>query len=171
VAASEPPITSKQPADFYGQHLTEVTLMWHEGRIERWIRFGYPLDDRILDAQRRVLSFAAGSVFAFVRWQSNEFGTVLSRIDILRAVLPQQTCTSIGFVRPGGEVLLRQSGWPKVERVLQLIDAIEQNGFNPAEVCPDHWRHMHNRLSANQEPRAYTMERHALWLKRRALFP
>jgi len=151
--------------------LTEVELLWDEGRIERWIRFGYPLGDRILDAQRRVLSFAAGSIFAFVRWQANDFGTVLSRIDILRAQFPHEACTSIRFVRPGGEVLLRQSSWPKVERVLQLIDAIERSGFDPTEICPDHWRHSHNRLSANQEPRTYTSERHALWLKRRDLSP
>ena len=96
---------------------------------------------------------------------------MLSRIDILRALLPHEAATSIGFLRPGGEILLRMSGWPKVQRVLQLIDAIEQAGFNPTNVCPDHWRHIHNRLSANQDPRDYTKERHALWLKRKTLSP
>ncbi len=161
----------RHDSDFYGQHRTEVELMWIEGRVERWIRFGHPVEDRILDGQRRVLSFAAGSIFAFVRWQGNEFGTVLSRIDILRAPLPQEAHTILGFVRPGGELLLRLSGWPKVERVLQLIDGLEQNGFDPAAICPDHWRHIHNRLSAGLEPRAYTPERHALWCKRQALLP
>ena len=79
--------------------------------------------------------------------------------------------TIIGFMRPGGEILLRLSGWPKVERVLQLIDAIEQAGSIPPTICPDHWRHIHNRLSAGQEPRDYTPERHALWCKRQALSP
>jgi hypothetical protein len=156
-------------SDFYGQHRTEVELMWDEGRIERWIRFGHPVAERLLDRQRRVLSFAAGSIFAFVRWQGNDFGTVQSRIDILRALLPHEAATSIGFLRPGGEILLRQSGWPKVERVLQHIDILEQDGFDPAAICPDHWRHLHNRLSAGEEPRRYTAERHALWLKRRML--
>ena len=151
--------------------LTQVELTWDEGRIERWIRFGRPVNDQILDRQRRVLSFAPGSLFAFVRWTSNAFGTVLSRIDILRAPLPDEAFTSIGFVRPGGEILLRISGWPKVERVFQLIDALEQNGFDPADVCPDHWRHVHNRLTAGQEPRPYTPERHAIWLKRQSLLP
>jgi hypothetical protein len=151
--------------------LTEVDLYWLEGRIERWIRFGHPVDDRIVDRQRRILSFAPGSIFAFVRWQSNDFGTVLSRVDILRALLPHEACTSIGFTRPGGELLLRISGWPNVQQVLQHIDLIEQAGFNATEVCPDHWRHIHNRLSAGQRPRAYTQERHDLWVKRRMLVP
>ncbi len=145
--------------------------MWDEGRIERWIRFGHPVDDRIIDRQRRVLSFVPGSIFAFVRWQANDFGTVLSRIDILRALQPHEAMTSIDFLRPGGEILLRMSGWPKVQRMLQLIDAIEQAGFDPADICPDHWRHVHNRLCVNQQPRDYTEERHAVWLARKALLP
>lgn len=149
--------------------LTDVELLWHEGRIERWIGFGHPVDDRIIDRQRRVVSFAAGSVFAFVRWQANDFGTVLSRIDILRARGVGEPVTGIGFVRPGGEILLRISTWPRVERVLQVIDAIEQAGFDPAGVCPDHWRHVHNRLAAGHGPRAYTEARHRIWLKRRDL--
>jgi len=37
-------------------------------------------------------------------------------------------------VRPGAESLLRISGWPKVEKVLQAIDAIEALGIDPAEL-------------------------------------
>ena len=64
--------------------LTHVELLWHEKRIENRIRFGRSVEERILDRNRRVLSFAAGSVFAFVRWISNDFGVAVSRIDILR---------------------------------------------------------------------------------------
>ncbi len=149
--------------------LTQVELLWDEGKIARWIRFGRPVDSRIIDRQRSVLFFAPGSIFAFVRWQSNDFGTVLSRIDILPALDPQEAMTSIGFMRPGGEILLRMSGWPKVQQVLQAIDGIEQAGFEAADVCPDHWRHVHNRLSVGQRPREYTKERHAVWFSRRAL--
>ena len=48
---------------------------------------------------------------------SNDFGTVVSRIDIVRAVAPGEAYQTLPFVRPGGEILLRISGWPKVERV------------------------------------------------------
>jgi hypothetical protein len=148
---------------------TQVELLWDEGRTERWIRFGHPADEQIIDRQRRIFFFAPGSLFAFVRWTGNAFGTQLSRIDILRALQSHEASTNISFLRPGGEILLRITGWPKVQRVLQLIDAIEQAGFDPADICPDHWRHIHNRLSAGQESRVYTQARHVLWLKRRAL--
>ena len=68
--------------------LTHVELMWLKKRIENWIRFGRTAEEHVLDRQRRLVSFAPGSVFAFVRWAANDYGTVVSRIDILRAVGP-----------------------------------------------------------------------------------
>ena len=147
--------------------LTQVELLWLEKRIENRIRFGRSAEERILDRNRRVLSFAAGSVFAFVRWISNDFGAAVSRIDILRAVATGQRCSTVPYVKPGGEILLRLSGWPKVERVLQLIDAVEALGIDPADAAPDYWHHVHNRLSVNETPRAYTKSRHQAWLHRR----
>ena len=149
--------------------LTHVELIWLENRIEHWIRFGRDLAEQILDRRRRILSFAPNSVFAYVRWAANDFGTVVSRIDILRAVGPGEAFSTVAYVRPGGEILLRLSGWPKVERVLQAIDAVEQLGIDPADACPDHWRHVQNRLASGDAPRPYTRERHHAWLLRRRI--
>jgi hypothetical protein len=102
---------------------------------------------------------------------SNDFGTVVSRIDILRAVAAGQRCSTVPYVKPGGEIILRLSGWPKVERVLQLIDAVEALGIDPADAAPDYWHHVHNRLSVNETPRAYTTSRHQAWLHRRKVAP
>jgi Protein of unknown function (DUF2840) len=149
--------------------LTHVELIWIEKQIEHWIRFGHEVAEQILDRRRRILSFAPNSVFAYVRWAANDYGTVVSRLDILRAVAPGEPYSTVAYVRPGGEILLRISGWPKVERVLQAIDAVEAVGVDPAEACSDHWRHVHNRLAAGEMPRPYSLERHAAWLKRWAL--
>ncbi|MFT4116703.1 DUF2840 domain-containing protein [Bradyrhizobium sp.] len=147
--------------------LTEVEVLWLEKRIENRIRFGRVVRERKLDCHRRVLSFAPGSIFSFVRWTSNDFGTIISRIDILRAVAPGERCSTVPYVRPGGEILLRLSGWPKVERVLQMTDAIEALGIDLADVAPDHWHHVHNHLSVNENPRPYTRARHQAWLHRK----
>ena len=66
--------------------LTYVDLIWIEKRVQRWIRFGSVASEQIIDRHRSIVAFAPGDVFAFVRWASNDFGTVVSRIDILRAV-------------------------------------------------------------------------------------
>jgi hypothetical protein len=58
-------------------------------------------------------------------------------------------------------------GWPKVERVLQAIDAVEALGIDPADAAPDYWQHLHNRILVNETPRNYTRTRHQTWLKRR----
>ena len=151
--------------------LTEVDLLWIEGRIERWIRFGRPVDERVLDRTRRVLGFASGGLFAFVRWASNDFGTVVSRIDILRAVATSEPLSTVAYVRPGGEILLRQHGWPKVQATLQAIDSVEATGIAAEDAAPDYWRHLHNRLSAGCPPRPYTRERHRAWRLRAGLEP
>ena len=147
--------------------LTTVELLWLEKRIENRIRFGRSVSEKLVDRNRRVLSFAPGSIFAFVRWTSNDFGTVLSRIDILRAPARGQRYSTVPWIKPGGESLLRLSGWPKVERVLQLIDAVEALDIDPADAAPDYWHHVHNRLSVNETPRPYTRSRHNAWLHRR----
>jgi Protein of unknown function (DUF2840) len=147
--------------------LTTVELLWLEKRIENRVRFGRPVSEKVLDLNRRLVSFAPSSIFAFVRWTSNDFGTVLSRVDILRAATPGQRYSTVPWIKPGGESLLRLSGWPKVERVLQLIDAIEALGIHPADAAPDYWHHAHNRLSVNETPRPYTRSRHQAWLHRR----
>ena len=149
--------------------LTHVELTWYEKKIEHWIRFGDYVEEKILDRRRRIVSFDPGSIFAFVRWASNDYGTVVSRIDIVRAVAPREPFQTLPFVRPGGDILLKIEGWPKVEKVLRHIDAVEAAGIDPCEVCTDHWRHVHHRLTAGQEPRAYTSERHQAWLKRRRI--
>ena len=151
--------------------LTHVELTWLEKRIEHWIRFGRIADEKIIDRQRRIVSFAPGAVFAFVRWASNDFGTIVSRIDVVRAVAPGEPYTTLPFVRPGGETLLRISGWPKVDQVLSAIDAMEACGVDPADAAPDHWRHVHNRLSAGEQPRPYTLARHKAWLMHRSVAP
>ena len=148
---------------------TTVELTWDEGRVGRWIRFGRIAEEVILTRRDRRLSFEPGEVFALVRWASNDYGTIESRIDILRAVALSAPCTTVPFVTPGGEVLLRLSGWPKVEPALAAIAQVESYAIAPEDVCPDHWRHVHNRLTAGLSPRTYTPARHAAWLKRRGL--
>lgn len=151
--------------------LTQVELTWVEKTIEFWIRFGRETAEQILDRHRRIVSFAPGSVFAFVRWTSNDYGTALSRLDIVRAVSAGERCLTLPFVRPGGDILLRADGWPKVERVLQLIDAIEARGIDAVDVSPDHWRHVHNRLTVGEPPRAYSEQQHRAFLLRRRITP
>ena len=159
------------PSALSHDRMTRVELTWIEKKIEYWIRFGQPANEQIIDRRQRILSFRPGTVFAFVRWASNDFGTIISRIDIVRAVEPGEAYQTLPFVRPGGEILLKIEGWPKVEDVLRHVDAIEAIGIEADSVSPDHWRHVHNRMAAAQRPRAYTLEQHRAFLLRRKVQP
>lgn len=148
---------------------TTVQLTWIEGQIERWLRFGRIVQETITSRSQRTVGFDPGSIFAFIRWASNDYGTVESRIDILQAAHSCERYSTVPFVTPGGVSLLRLSGWSKVEAALLAIDQVEAEDIAPEDVCPNHWRHVHNRLSCNLDPRPYTPFRHDAWLKRRAL--
>lgn len=163
--AAAMPRSASSPPDA----LIDVELIWVEKRLEHWIRFGRVAADRIVTRKTRVVSFRPDAVFAFVRWAANDYGTVHSRIDIMRVARPGEAYTTAPFVRPGGELLLSIQGWAKVRAVLAAIDAVEGAGIDPCDAAPDHWRHVHNRLSVGERPRPYTVERHAAWLKRKAI--
>lgn len=147
--------------------LTIIEVSWFERLFENRIRFGKPIADVMIARHRRRVLFTPGSIFALVRWSSDVFGADLSRIDILRAVKPGQSYSTVPCVDPGGESLLRLIGWPKVERALLLIDAVEALGVNAADAAPEYWHHVHNRLSVGELPRPYTLTRHRAWLCRR----
>lgn len=149
--------------------LTHVELTWIEKKIEYWIRFGPAAWEQVLDRHRRIVSFRPNTVFAFVRWAANDFGTVISRIDIVRTIAPGDAYQTLPFVRPGGEILLKVESWPKVEDVLRHIDAIEPVRIDPCDVAPDHWRHVAHRISTGEAPRPYSRERHRAWLRRREI--
>lgn len=148
------------------EQLTDVELIWIEKKIEYWIRFGRVAAERIVTRRTRIVSFRPDAAFAFIRWHSNDYGTVQSRIDIVRAVASGEAHTTLPFVRPGGEILLHMEGWPKVQQVLAAIDAVEAAGVDACDAAPDHWHHVQSRIVAGLQPRPYTIERHRAWLRR-----
>jgi len=154
-----------------GPQLTHVTLFWREGEREDWLKFGKPVAAQIVSRSQRIESYAAGQVFGLVRWASNEYGTIRSTLDIVRAVDGHERWTPVSQVDPGGDVLLSVHGWPKVAQVFRLIDGIEASGIDPCDVAPDHWRHIHNRMAGREAPRDYSRARHRAWLQRKALLP
>lgn len=149
--------------------LTEVELIWLDGRVQRWIRFGRSVAEEIIDRRRRVLSFAPNRVFGLVHWEGGQYGTTISRIWVLRALRPGEIGVTVPNVTPAVEILLDLKTWTKVQAVLTVIDAIEAAGLRPQSVAPDHWRHVGHRISVAQTPTVYDRRRHRAWLLRKRL--
>jgi hypothetical protein len=118
-----------------GTLLTEVELTWLEGRHRALGPLRSRRGETILDCRRRTLSFTPRNVFG--RWLS------LQRLRHHHLAHRHRACgrpwrnlsdQMVFFVRPGGDILLRIRGWPKVEQVLQAIDAVEALSINPADA-------------------------------------
>ncbi len=146
--------------------LTHVELTHIEKRIENWIRFGHHVHEQLLDRRRRILSFPPGSIFAFVRWASNDFGTVASRLDIVRCVAMATATRRCPSCAP---VARSCCGWMTGRRSRKFCStstpsrrsaSIRQPSLPITGVMSPH------RISVGFEPRAYSMERHRAWLKR-----
>ena len=152
--------------------LTHVELTWIEKKIEFWLRFGRRAEEKILDRRRSISSFRPGSIFAFVQWASNDFGTVISRMDIVRAVASGERYQTLPFVRPGGEILLRVDGWPKVERVLQFD---RRHRGARVSIRPMPRRNIGATFTTVSPPATsrapIRREQHDAWLKRRSVTP
>jgi len=148
---------------------TQVELTWIKDRIENRICFGHVVDETVVDATQRIVSFAPASIFAFVRCAWDQYGTNVSRIDILRAVRRGQSYSTVPCVRPGGEILLRLVGQSKVESALKAIDAVRKLDIDPADSEPEYWRMVHNRLTVKPPDKfhMYTHSQHNAWLRRR----
>ena len=97
--------------DTHDGDLTRVELTWVEGKTEYWIRFGHATGEQILDRNRRVVFFHPGTVFAFVRWAANDYGTISSRIDIVRAIGRGDTDVALGCIDAPTGLRLERHIW------------------------------------------------------------
>lgn len=145
----------------------QLDLVWIETRIEHWLRFGIPETSVRIDRHRRRVSFAAGDVFALMRWLANDTGAVTVSIDIVRVMPPGEPCAVLPWITGAADRLLRQTGDGPVRAVLDAITRIERQPFDPRTVCPDYWRDLDARLRAGLRPPLYCRARHEAWLWRR----
>lgn len=146
-----------------------VSLAFVEHRVNLWLRFGRPVRETMVDRWRRVATFEPNAVCCRVKWIGNDYGTALWQLMVLEAPMPFDGAQRIAGVAPGARILLRADGEQQVKAVLDVIDAIEALGIDPAVVAVTYWRTVGNRLAARQPPPDYTTERHAAHLARGAL--
>lgn len=141
--------------------LTRVTVLFIDGKVNDRVRFGRPASERIVDRRCRIDLFAPGATFGYVQWRANSFGTELWRLWVLRAGEPGERLDTVPGIAPGAHILLSLAGQPRVERALDLVDAIEASGLDPADAPESYWRTAANRLAAGRPCRVYSAEEHA----------
>jgi hypothetical protein len=128
--------------------LTPVVTVFVAQRCNVYLRFDRPSGERVVDAPRRVLMVAPGSVFCRIRWQANDYGTTVWQLAIPQALAHGECMQRIAGIAPGAALLLHVAGGHDVRTALHLIDPIEKQGMHPADVNGSYWRLTHNRLAS-----------------------
>jgi len=146
------------------ESFTHVEIAFYPEHLNNWLRFGDPDEQHDLDRRRSLALFKPGRIFGYVRWRANEYGTQDWRFTVVQTAEPSLLLSRIEGVAPGGEVLLLVRGNTKVKRALLQIDALEAAGFEPADVSPAYYRHVHNRIAAKRPIRAYSMAQHEAYV-------
>ena len=136
--------------------LTRATHLFLDGKVNDRVRFGKPAAERIIDRRCRVELFAPGKVFGYVQWRANRYGTELWRVWVLQAGSPGERLQTVQGIAPGAHIWLSLAGQARVSRALELIDAIEAQGIDPAQVPESYWRTAQNRLAAGTTCRVFS---------------
>ncbi|MPZ44227.1 MAG: DUF2840 domain-containing protein [Betaproteobacteria bacterium] len=147
--------------------LTRVSLIFIEHRINVYLRFGRPAIVRRRNSHRSQALFRPGEVFCRLHWEANEYGTTCWRMTVLQVGSPGECLQRIAGVHPGARVLLYAERDGEVRATLRQIDAIEAMNVDPADVSPDYWSALGNRLHGQGDLPEYTTERHEAWLARK----
>jgi hypothetical protein len=124
------PPRARRPAPIApSDSLTHVELTWIEKRIENWIRFGQEVRDRCSTAA----AVSSPIVPAASSPSSAGRPTTSARSFAHRHRARGRTGRTLSdsaLRAPGGDILLKIEGWPKVEQVLRHIDAVEAIGID-----------------------------------------
>ena len=135
--------------------LTRATHLFLDGKVNDRVRFGKPAAERIIDRRCRVELFEPGQVFGYVQWRANRYGTELWRVWVLQAGRPGARLETVPGIAPGAHIWLGLAGQARVGRALELVDAIEAQGIDPARVPESYLRTAQNRLAAGTPCRVF----------------
>lgn len=138
------------------QALTRVTLDYMEGLRNHRLLFGHVYDmETIIMLQGNGLRYAyflPGQIVGYERWEQNRYGTKKWTIFVLKTLEPGYLASKIPGVNPGAECLLKISGVGKVKRTLKWFDLIQQYQPNMADIEPDYYRYLEERINNNLTP-------------------
>jgi hypothetical protein len=132
---------------------TVVQLHFVKGVINHRLRFGKPINKTKLDKYRSIAVMPTGSLFGYIRWQANEYGTIDWRVYVLKAQESGYISEVIG-ITPAVKVLVSVQGKAAVKRCLEALDALEMQSGGSLESVPEsYWSVFNNALLLRKTPR------------------
>jgi len=141
-----------------------VPIRFERGRVNDRLRFGSSDRAEFIDRSRGFAYFSAGKIFGYVRWRANKYGTQHWSLIVAKVTQPRAENAVDRYER-----LAHFKGAARMEKALKLIDELEENGFDPAEISPNWWVVTGNRINVRVPVRAYFRVQHDAFLKRKAI--
>jgi len=133
---------------------TIVQIHFVRGLINHRLRFGQPETKTKLDKYRTLASFPAGSIFGYIRWRANEYGTQDWRVYVLKAQA-KGYLSEVPGISAGVKICLSVQGSPAVKRCLSALDRLEKEAGGSLEAVPEsYWPVFANALLLRKTPRA-----------------
>lgn len=134
---------------------TVVQLHFVRDLINHRIRFGQPVSITKLDKYRSIASFSTGSIFGYIRWRANEYGTQDWRVYVLKAQ-SEGYLSQVTGVSPAVKSLLNVQGKPAVKRCLLALGRLEKQAGGALENVPEsYWPCFNNALLLRKAPRHF----------------
>jgi len=117
------------------------------------LRFGVPQKVTRLDNFRSVAAFKPKSIFGYIRWQCNDYGTTFWQLVIAKTVRQGRIQKATGIL-PGAQILVNVSGVNAVKQALKRLDYWEmQASGNLSNIPETRWRHFQNGIIVRSAPR------------------
>lgn len=104
-----------------------------------------------------MLHFSEGSVFGFIRWRGDGYGTQTWRVVVAEATRSGYEITTIPGVEPGAILLLHAFGKTRVHRALKTIEALNKE-HALTSIDAAYWRYLHLAILQGVEPDPYDAE-------------
>ena len=148
-------------------YLTRVHLHYGRDNFNYYIRFGVPKYRDEYAGREAYEYYSCGSIFGYIRWETNAYGTKDWRVFILRGGDSSTAVCNITGITPGAEVLLEISGKDRVHRLFKVFDLTEKDEIDLSDVAPWYWIQTNARLKSSLEPLPYKRVLRKSWLLER----
>ena len=142
------------------EKLTRVELFFLDNQTNYWLRFGKFIHEKNIDRRRAFVWFKPGQIFCYIRWWANDYGTQSWAMAILQSYHLGNNVQNYPGIEPGVDILLRVKGKTYVQRVLNILDDIENLNISLSEVSPNYYRYLGHYIMTSNLPHPYTVEQH-----------
>jgi len=138
------------------KNCTAVILSYRKNRHNHRLLFGSPEVEIRRGWHRKLAVFSPHRLFAYERWEANQFGTQRWEIFVCRTGI-DGSLTKVQGVIPAAELLLNVQGKTKTKRLLSVLDQLKNSHINLENIADRYWSELHSSFEAGSKTRLHEL--------------